>query len=119
MGVVGVHLEKAVVTFGEAPGERFEVRAAEAEFSGSVAHLHMRVSCGDRVGDGAGSVGRGVVHNQQVRVWKRGSDGGDESIEILSLIVGRGDDKRADHMKPADSPLRYRSQGTPRARIRL
>ncbi len=91
---VGVHLEDQVVVPLEGPAEAIEIGAPEAELARPVHHVDPFVPLGDAVGEGAGAVRGGVVDHQDVRVREDLEDSVEEGRQIVSLVVGRGDDER-------------------------
>jgi hypothetical protein len=58
-----------------------------------VDHLHATVVLrGERVGDRAGAVGRGVIHDDHADVHGQGKQPLHERRQILFLVVGGYDD---------------------------
>jgi hypothetical protein len=92
---VRVHLEEVLVVAAEPPAERLHVRAAEAELAGPVHDADLGVALGHLVGELARSVGRRVVHDQDVGVRRGGAHLGHEAHEVRALVVGRRHDQRA------------------------
>src|SRR5207247_9494465 len=54
-----------------------------------------RIAVRELVRDRARAVGRGVVHDQQVRTHRRGEDGGRQRGQVLALVQGGDDDEQA------------------------
>jgi hypothetical protein len=75
-----------------------------------VHHLDPRVARGDVVGDGAGAVGGVVVDHQHVDLGGHGEELIEEGLEVVSLVVGGGDDEDA----PERSTTAHRVSPEPR-----
>src|SRR5690606_37388071 len=95
VGEVRIHLEEVRVAAFEAPAEALEVRGAEPELAAPVEHVDPWVFCGEAVCDLAGAVRRCVVDDEDVEPRGLREDHGDETGQVLALVVGRNNDQAA------------------------
>ena len=92
---VGVHLEDEIVLPLESPPETGHVRGPEAELFGAPKNVNARVRRDDSVDDFPCSVGRPVVHNEDLEAGILGQHGLGQASDVFSLVVRRDDDERA------------------------
>ena len=95
VGEVGVHLEEHVVPALQTPSESRDVSGSESELPFTVYHVCACVCAGELLGDSSGSVRRGIIDDQYLEPWILREHQGNETWNVLRLVVGRDYDESA------------------------
>lgn len=94
MRKVRVHLQDGVGGALQGPGEGGEIGLAQPLFFRPVQDLDApRMRGRQRLGDRAGAVRRGVVHDQEAKVGLQREDLLGQGAQVLGLVVGGQEDQ--------------------------
>lgn len=94
MRKVRVHLQDGVGGASQGPGEGGEIGPSQPLFFRPVQDLDPpRMRRGQGLGDGSGSVRRGVVDDQKAKAWFQGKDLLGQGSQIFSLVIGGQDNE--------------------------
>src|SRR5690606_5987288 len=106
MAAIGVHLNERGEIALEAISEAVEIRAPKSELGRATKNIDQRIIGPQCFGELARSVGRGIVHDQKLRLGERFSYASDQLLEVLTFVVSRRDDEHAFSISIQPSPLR-------------
>jgi len=112
VGEVGVHFEDEVVSTAESESEACDVCGTEPEFLLAVENPEARFAARDLIREISRSIGRGVIDDEDIEGGVRREDRGDESGEVVPLIIRRDDDESARHASVSGrGPLEFVKTG--------